>query len=440
MNRNRKDVGEAIAAHLIKGMGNAAIAHALMSSVAEVQQEKSEVVTSADAPPPSKEDKPFDPFDMVAEMFRRTAEVNEYLAIADDVDNFVTLNKAGNSAAVKAKLDTLKSLANVPFKKAKSIHLIAALAAETIKSPANLSNIANDQTESTNADDDNDPHSISRPISDENKLLILVDADSSKLVQRIFSDYVSDSNLEKFAQFLLSFDKLLYKFRDGKPLEKEEIEELEEIEEARDQKRKHLRKSKKSKTAKKVKKPNDDSVDEDVARENDDSDDLEETEVTSSVLGIEAADKAEMDSVRKFLVNYLDGYAPISQLLRHSLSGHYNYFHMMMTFYRLLFSKDHTLLFNFRATNVNRSRIDFVNANGAVLQLCVPRAAIGNWELIIPRNGDMSASKVIVTITSPNGRKELWGAFKKFSEFTPEGLIEYGRGLPVDMNYKEEGV
>lgn len=76
---------------------------------------------------------------------------------------------------------------------------------------------------------------------DDNLMRILTDPDSMKLVQRLYVDYVSETDTSKIAQFFVAFDKLLYKFRDGKPLSREEIEELDEIQQVRVENKKKRR-------------------------------------------------------------------------------------------------------------------------------------------------------------------------------------------------------
>lgn len=57
-------------------------------------------------------------------------------------------------------------------------------------------------------------------------LRILTDENSTKLVHKLYKEFVSERNFTKFPEFLTGFDNLLYELRGGNPLHSEEIEEI----------------------------------------------------------------------------------------------------------------------------------------------------------------------------------------------------------------------
>jgi len=59
-------------------------------------------------------------------------------------------------------------------------------------------------------------------------LKCLVDANSHKMAQKLYYDYISESNFAKFSVFLSKLDNLLYNMG-GKPVDKNEVEEDDEI-------------------------------------------------------------------------------------------------------------------------------------------------------------------------------------------------------------------
>lgn len=103
-------------------------------------------------------------------------------------------------------------------------------------------------------------------------LKILKDAEGTKLAQRLFTDYVSDVDMSKLLQFFLAFDSLLFKFRDGKPLEKPEADELDDVQEKRVSAK--AKKAKKGKVKKKEAAPEEPATDEEPS-------DIEEVEVAA---------------------------------------------------------------------------------------------------------------------------------------------------------------
>ena len=134
------------------------------------------------------------------------------------------------------------------------------------------------------------------PPEDDNTLKITIDADSTKLVQRLYVDYVSETNMAKLPQFMIAFDRLLFKFRDGKPLSPEEIHEVNEVDQARAIKKK---KAKKSKKPVRTEAPTDtgegEAPQEEAAPpEDEEPGDLDEIEVASS-LEITAGKGKELD-------------------------------------------------------------------------------------------------------------------------------------------------
>lgn len=147
------------------------------------------------------------------------------------------------------------------------------------------------------------------PPEDDNTLKITIDADSTKLVQRLYVDYVSETNMAKLPQFMIAFDRLLFKFRDGKPLSPEEIHEVNEVDQARAIKKK---KAKKSKKPVRTEAPTDtgegEAPQEEAAPpEDEEPGDLDEVEVASSFNEITAASQTSADKWFIDLFNLFEG-------------------------------------------------------------------------------------------------------------------------------------
>lgn len=94
------------------------------------------------------------------------------------------------------------------------------------------------------------------------KLQVLTDPEATKLVQRIYGQYVSDADMAPFVQFMIDFDSLLAKYRKGKPITKEEINDIKEEEgiSRKEGKKKAVRKPK---VAKAQPEPEEESSDDD---------------------------------------------------------------------------------------------------------------------------------------------------------------------------------
>lgn len=145
------------------------------------------------------------------------------------------------------------------------------------------------------------------PATDDNTLKITIDADSTKLVQRLYVDYVSETNMAKLPQFMIAFDRLLFKFRDGKPLTPEEIHEVNEVDQARAVKKK---KAKKGKAKKPIEAPTEGEQpsQEEAPQEEDDAPlDLDDVEVASFKEATAASTDGQADKWLTSLFNLYEG-------------------------------------------------------------------------------------------------------------------------------------
>ncbi len=268
-------LAEHIGSRVIKGHNRAAITSAIAY---HLTHPKNKVLANEQTSQPQQQNAPqqdapsndIPPEDFLFRMLEHNSsdeEIAELEAKEKELLAFDSIVKADKYSVAPGVMVASVMTSDVPYKKAAVFHILARFAAKKMDEKIVTAEEADEAGEAA-------------PVAskDVNKLLILVDPDSAKLVQRIYADYVSEEDLSKLVQFILAFDKLLFEFRDGKPLEKEEIEELEEIEEAREQTKRKRRAIRGRPKAKKVA-PSNDSDDE----QGDEPDsDFDEVEVASN--------------------------------------------------------------------------------------------------------------------------------------------------------------
>jgi len=72
-------------------------------------------------------------------------------------------------------------------------------------------------------DADNDDEAKNNP----DRLQVLIEPDAQKLVMNTFKQYVSEDDFSELVMFIKDFDSLLFRYRKGKPITREEIDEIE---------------------------------------------------------------------------------------------------------------------------------------------------------------------------------------------------------------------
>lgn len=81
--------------------------------------------------------------------------------------------------------------------------------------------LSDDMEDEDNGSEDSDED------ANPDRLQILKEPDAQKLVMKIFNSYVSENDFSELVMFIKDFDKLLFKYRGGKPITLEEIEDIE---------------------------------------------------------------------------------------------------------------------------------------------------------------------------------------------------------------------
>jgi len=372
------------------------------------------------------------PHEFIVRMLEQTAKANEglheKLGITFPVIDYERITRAQEAAAsVDEYMDNQRKLSsNIPievsfsvlahskdeYKSSKLLHLLAKAAAADI----------NKTKEVAEGEPDD-------PAREDNKLLILIDPDSAKLVQRVFADYVSEDDLSKFAQFLLSFDKLLFKFRDGKPLEREEIEELEEIEEARAQKKRQRRASRSKK--KKNIKPNDDSYDEEG------NEDLEEVEVASVEENAGSYNAEVVKAFNSWMTSFVSEPIIFSwlTLATANLIRAGNKIQDILSFFRML-----TEVSSFKMIGMNHGNILLENKLGINLEVKLP--VFDNKPVVLLSESIRDSSnnviqKVLVKIPRLAATRILTAALESYDKTSYGQHEEYIKSLGPAFNYNE---
>lgn len=432
MTRNTLNI--ALASHIneakkVEDVSSALIRHVRMAAEANDETADSESLQ----PPPPSDDLP--PQDMLMRMLEMNAEdfndiSNLFISqfrheptaaeiAADDIEKFIEQQSRFGGIPVEAALGNIIHL-DMSNKFLKTMHIIGRAAAKEINKEKVLA--AEGEVQDNNIDN-------------EMTLKVLVDPESSRLVQRIFADYVSEDNLMRYAQFLIAFDKLLLKYRDGKPLDRQEIDEANEVEEVRSNRKK--KKKAKAKPKKVVDDRGDEAGNEPEAAEDDNDEPMDEVEV-ASVMEVKASVNVK-DAARNLINAFKE--SPFFMMVA------------MGMFARLLsrghrsadIAKFFVQLFNYKGfsfDSLNNTNFVFVNKNGVSVQLVVPYLTTNKDRKLTlisdtMKIGDAFKTKILVEIESLNAGRMLWHELDKIAPMTEAEYKTYIESIPVDRDFNE---
>lgn len=433
----RNPLSIALASHINEAKKVEDVSSALIRHVRMVSEPNDEIAEDQNTPQPSNTSDDLPPQDMLMRMLEMNAEdfeeINTHFKslvtkdltpaeiAANDIDKFIEQQSRFGGIPVEAALGNIIHL-DMPNKFLKTMHIIGRAAAKEINKEKVLA--AEGEVQDNNIDN-------------EMTLKVLVDPESSRLVQRIFADYVSEDNLMRYAQFLIAFDKLLLKYRDGKPLERQEIDEANEVEEVRSKRKK--KKNSKAKAKKVSDDRGDEAGNEPESEQNDDTDEsMDEVEVASAIETL--ASNGDVAAAAKHLV---EGYKKSA-------------FFMMMFVGVMIRMADKSYrttdtikffiqLFTYKGWefyDIKDSNFLFKNKNGVTVALVTPFLNSNRGRKLtlissIIKIGDNYKRKTLVELQTPTASRLMWYELDKIAPMTEAEYLAYVEAMPVDRDFVE---
>lgn len=433
MTRNTLNI--ALASHINEAKKVEDVSSALIRHVRMAAEANDETADSENPPPPPPSDD-LPPQDMLMRMLEMNAEdFNEISNLfltqikqeptaaeiaADDIEKFIEQQSRFGGIPVEAALGNIIHL-DMSNKFLKTMHIIGRAAAKEINKEKVLA--AEGEVQDNNIDN-------------EMTLKVLVDPESSRLVQRIFADYVSEDNLMRYAQFLIAFDKLLLKYRDGKPLDRQEIDEANEVEEVRSNRKK--KKKVKAKPKKVVDDRGDEAGNEPEAAEDDNDEPMDEVEVASVI-----ETTASVGDVAEAAKHLVLGYKKsaffmmmfIGVMIRMA-AKEYRTTDTIKFFIQLLTYK------GWEFYDIKDSNFLFKNKNGVTVALVTPFLNSNRGRKLtlisdIIKIDDNYKRKTLVELQTPNAARLMWHELDKLAPMTEAEYLAYVESISADRDFVE---